>query len=139
MGEKNSESNGTGLQYVFGVKDELLLIVFSGKMTGRELPILEKFESEIQAKTQSIVLFSFKDVSSVMPAAHSTLTRVQKAIRDQGKVIGLCSLKVEYKKTLLMSGIIRESEIFNDPASALPELKARFEAAKKSDKSQKAS
>ena len=108
--------------YFFGEKDDLLLVLFQGKILSKDVPALEECETRILEKPQKIVLFFFRDVSVFFPGTHPTFTKMQKSIREKGKLIGICSLKPDIKAVLLQAGIIRESEIFNNIPSAWQKL-----------------
>ena len=129
---KAPDSNGEEFTYVFGEKGELLIVLFCGKMTGRSVEALERCEAELYQKPHQIILFSFRDVKGVMPAVHIALARIQKELRAKDKFIGLCSLHPEMKSSLLMSGIIRESEIYNNIAEAWKELSSLKHASEQS-------
>lgn len=119
------EESGHEFDYMFGNKEDLLIVLLQGKIAAKDLPVVEQCESEILEKTEHVILFFFRDVASILPAAFPTLARMQKAIRDKGKVVGICSLKPEIKTALLQAGIIRESEVFNNIPEAVKKIKAR--------------
>lgn len=104
----------TDFTYIFGEKDDLLLVLLQGELLAKDISALEQIESEIKEKSHKIVLFFFRDLSVFIPAAHAPFVKIQKALRDMGKLIGVCSLRPEIKLILLQSGIIRESEIFSN-------------------------
>jgi anti-anti-sigma regulatory factor len=100
--------------YIFGEKDDLLLVLLQGELRAQDISTLEQIEAEIKEKPHKIVLFFFRDLSVFIPAVHAPFVKIQKALRDMGKLIGICSLRPEIKLILLQSGIIRESEVFSN-------------------------
>lgn len=125
--------NGTSLdnsmfKYVLGEKDDLLLVLFCGKIGAKEVPVLEECEGLIKEKPQPIVIISFRDLNALNPGSHATIARFQKTIRDEGKILGLCSIRPEIKTLLLSSGIIRENEIFNNIPEAWKALTVKLQA-----------
>ena len=116
--------------YILGEKEDLLLVLFQGKFSHEAEPVLEKLDLEIQDKPQSIVLFVFRDVSGFMPGPHVNFAKTQKAIRDAGKLVGICSLKPEVRNILLKRGVVRESEIFNNIPDAWKSLRFKLESQK---------
>src|SRR5438445_23216 len=100
--------------YVFGEKDELLLVLFQGPINPKMIPILENCENDIKTKNQKILIFVFRDVPTFMPGPHINLAKIQKVARDAGKLVGVCGLRPDIKSVLLGLGIVRENEIFNN-------------------------
>ena len=115
-----------GLTYVFGEKDNLLIVILCGSMNGKELSALEQCCGEIATKTQKAIILSFRDVSNIFPASFIALAKIQKTIRDSGRFVALASIKPELKTPLLFSGIVRESEMFNNIPDAWNNLVARM-------------
>lgn len=101
-------------KYVIGEKDDAIIILFYGKIGSRELVELEKCKLEIQDRPNKIFIFNFRDVEQILPAVHQFLVKFQMQLRENGKVLGLCSFKPDVKFSLLSSGIIREPECFNN-------------------------
>lgn len=120
-------TNELNFNYVLGEKDTVLLVILTGKITGRETELLEAMTEEISKKTQPIVIFSLRDLESFMPGGFIQFAKLQKGLRDQKRLIGIASLRPEIKKTLLMAGIIRESEIFNNIPEAWKKLSSLLE------------
>ncbi len=114
--------------YIFGEKDELLIVLLQGKIMSKDIATLEKCASEISEKSQKIVLFSFRDVPTFIPGAHSAFAKIQKQIRDAGKLMASCSMRPEIKIILLQSGIVRDAEMFNNIPEAWQKLKAKLES-----------
>ena len=121
--------NEVTFKYVFGEKDSLLLVILTGRVTGRETPLFEAFAEELCTKSQPIVLLNFRDIESFMPACFTQFAKLQKALREQKKLIGICSLKPEMKKSLLMAGIVRDAEVFNNIPDAWKKLVSLLEQA----------
>jgi anti-anti-sigma regulatory factor len=134
MGTFNDTTDNDPFKYVLGEKDDLLLVLFCGKLGSREVPILEECEQVAKDKPQPIVIISFRDLAQLNPGAHATIARLQKTIRDKGKILGLCSLKPDVKNLLLSSGIVRENEIFNNIPDAWKALTVRLDAKTKAEK-----
>jgi anti-anti-sigma regulatory factor len=123
----STSMDNSAFKYVLGEKDDLLLILLCGKIGAKEVPILEECELTSKDKPQPIVIISFRDLDSLNPGAHSAIAKFQKTIRDSGKILGLCSIKPEVKTLLLSSGIIRESEIFNNIPDAWKALTLKLQ------------
>ena len=118
VSKNESDPKVAQLKYVFGEKGDVLIVLLTGRLTSRELPLLEKFEAELQGKTQKTVLLSFRGVNEILPAINVLMVRLQANLRSQQKRVALCELPAQGKKLLLMSGVIRESEIYNTVADA---------------------
>lgn len=118
-------------RYVLGEKEELVLIVLYGRLSGRDIGTLEEIENILNQKSQPILLLNFHDVTSFMPAAHQCFAKFQKRMRDKGKLIGICGLRPDVKQSILQSGIVRENEIYNNIPDAWKALhyKAQSRAA----------
>jgi anti-anti-sigma regulatory factor len=108
------DSKEGDFKFVLGEKEDVLLVLFYGKITGREVPELEKCLNELKVKTQPIVLMNFRDVDLFLPGAHTFFALFQKTLRGQGKLLGISSLKPDVKTSLVQAGIVREAEIFNN-------------------------
>lgn len=108
--------------YIFGEKDDLLIILLQGKITSKDVSLLDQCANEILEKNHKIVLFFFRDLLSFIPAAHPSFAKIQKTLREKNKLLGMCSLKPDLKMVLLQEGIIRESEIFNNLPDAWKKL-----------------
>lgn len=115
------------LQYVLGEKDDLLIVLFTGQMSSRAVSVIENCLLEVQKRQQKVVLFSFRDVKSVMPGVHVALTKLQKTVRDEKRILGLCFLTNEARASLIMAGIIRESEIYASVADAWRILQSQLQ------------
>lgn len=122
---QSSPSECNEFNYVFGEKEDVLLVLFQGGLSGKEVPLLEQCESELKTKSAKIIIFVFRDVPRFIPGAHPTFVRIQKNLRDSGKVIGNCNLSPEVKESLRVNGIVRGSEIYNSIPEAWKELKLR--------------
>ena len=101
-------------KYVLGEKEDVVILMLYGKIGSREIPILEECEKELKSKSQKIIILNFHDVAVFMPAAHTFFAKFQKTFRDSGRLFGLCSLRPDIKSSLLLAGIIRESELYSN-------------------------
>ena len=130
-----------GLNVICGEKDNLLIVILCGRIRGQEVPKLEELEAKILGSNHELILCNFRDVATLMPGAHGPFAKFQQSIRSAGKLLGICSLKPEMKAALLQSGLVRESELFNNVAEGwarLKDRKARMNAeAKAPNKTQK--
>src|SRR5438105_4820838 len=114
MSERGANEVPAAFKYVLGEKEDVVLCLFYGKLGAREVPILEQAEKELKDKPQGLILLAFRDLESFNPGAHQAFVQFQKALRDSGKLLGLCSLRPEVKKILMALGMIRDAEIFNN-------------------------
>ncbi|MEQ1875447.1 MAG: STAS domain-containing protein, partial [Bdellovibrionia bacterium] len=67
--------------------------------------------------------FNFRDVPHFAAAAHPFLVEIQRDLRSQQRVFGLCGLRPEVRTTLTGAGIVRDGEIFNNVPVAWKRLK----------------
>jgi anti-anti-sigma regulatory factor len=119
MDSRNTvSSDNFDFKYSIGEKEEVVIILFSGKVTEAELPVLEKCAAGLAEWHQRIVLFDFKGVTAFSSSVHPFLVNFQLKIRSLGKFFGICGLRPEVKSSLEMSGIIRASEVFFDISDA---------------------
>lgn len=119
MNDGNQIPSGEiGFKYVFGEKDEVVIVLLYGSIGSREVSQLEKLEDELKSKTPPLVVFNFRDLSAFHPAGFSVFARIQKTIRDSKKTLGLCGLKPDVKRMLSSAGIIRELEVYNNVPEA---------------------
>src|ERR1700722_17466830 len=104
----------TDFRFVLGESGCVQLILLYGKIKAQAVPVLEECEQKLRDMPFKILLLNFHDVAFVMPAAHVFLAKFQKTLRDGGKLVGICGLRPEVKTSLLLAGIIRETELFNN-------------------------
>lgn len=117
----------TDFRFVMGEKPELVVVLFYGKIAAREIEFLQDIEKQLKEKTQPIILLNLRDVAVLLPAAHQFLAKFQKGIRDNGKLLGICGLHPDIKTSLLLAGIVREVEIFNNIPDAWKTLSSKHQ------------
>ena len=118
MDDTNTPNPNEEFKYVFGEKEELVIILFYGNLDAKAIPTLEKCGLELKEKTQPVVLLSFRELLSLKPPAHPDFAKFQKNIRDSNKRIGVCGFRPDVKELLVLKGIVRGGEIFNNVSEA---------------------
>ena len=113
---------------VTGEKEGVVVVLFYGKIGSPEVPALEQLCVELKDKSQALIIFNFRDVPSLLPGAHAVLAKIQKTLRTARKNIALASLKPEVREGLLMAGVVREAELFNNVPEAWNSLKDKSQA-----------
>ncbi len=107
-----SDGSASDFNYVIGEKDDLIVILFYGRITSKELPVLHTCATKLEEKTQSIFLFNFRDVTAFHSGVHPFFVNFQKRLRETGKFIGVCGLQPEVRAVLMSAGIVRDSELY---------------------------
>ena len=129
MGNKDAAfDEKIDFKYVLGEKEGVQLILFYGRINARVVPVLEECEKELKDKPHKILILNFHDVANLAPAAHIFFTKFQKTVRDAGKLLGVCGLRPDVKTSLLLAGIIRESELYNNIPDAWKALNLKLQA-----------
>jgi hypothetical protein len=116
------------LSYSLGEKEDVIVILFSGKIRAQDIPALEQLHKELTSKPQPIFIFDFKKVYVFEPEAYRALGELLKSIRAANKIGGISDLHVDFKNTMLHAGIIRENEVFNNVGHAYKNLKRLYAA-----------
>jgi len=129
----NKANEDNEFKIVSGEKDNTVIILFLGQIRSQEVPELESLLNVLAEKSQPTIIFSFRDVTQLLPGAHSTLAKMQATLRKAGKLLALCSIKPEIKTALLQAGVLRESEIFNNIPEGWQALKVRLREAQVRD------
>ena len=131
MAAKGSEENE--FKIVSGEKEDTVIILFLGQIRSQEVPELETLMNTLVEKPQPSVIFSFRDVTQILPGAHATIAKLLSSLRKAGKLLALCSIKPEIKISLLQAGVVRESEIFNNIPEGWQSLRVRIHDAAAKD------
>jgi hypothetical protein len=116
------------LSYSIGEKDDVIVVLFSGKIREQEIALLEKLPLELTEKAQPIIILDFKKVFVFQPEAYRALGQVLKTIRAANKIGGISDLHVDFKNTMLHAGILRESEVFRNVGDAWRNLSRLYVA-----------
>jgi len=122
----NNSNGEPAFKVVTGEKEDTIIVLFLGQARSQEIPELEELMGFLLEKPQPSVIFSFRDVVSFLPGAHSSFAKIQSSLRKAGKLLALCSFKPEIKNALLLAGVIRESEIFNNIPECWQALRVRL-------------
>ena len=123
---ENRAENKPEFKIVTGEKEDTVIVLLIGQVRSQEVPQLDELQTFLLEKTQPTIIISFRDVTQFMPAAHGPFARIQAALRKAGKLITICSFRPEIKGILLQSGVIRESEMFNNIPDAWQALRVRL-------------
>src|SRR4051812_19623269 len=86
---------------VTGEKDNTIIVLLLGQIRSQETPELDKLMNLLLEKPQTSVIISFRDVSQILPGAHSSWAKIQSALRKSGKLLAICSLRPDTKIALL--------------------------------------
>jgi anti-anti-sigma factor len=115
-------------KYVMGEKEDVIILLFYGHLDRDNIPFLEQLEGQLKTKAQPFIIFNLRDLKEMTPAVHTNFARLQKSLRDAKKHIALCGIHPDVKRLLTITGIIRESEVFNNIPDAWQMLKDRAAA-----------
>jgi anti-anti-sigma factor len=124
-------------KFVLGEKEDVIILLFYGDLDRENIPALELLEEQLKVKRQPFIIFNFRDLKEMTPAVHTNFARLQKTLRDSKKHIALCGIHPDVKRLLSITGIIRESEVFNNIPDAWAMLTARAAADAESEAKRK--
>ena len=111
-------------EYVIGEKEDVVIILFQGRIGGREAPSFETLAEELKGKSQTNLIFDFRNVSHILPATNAMFAKFLRSLRDANKVVAFSSLKPDFKN-IMIAGIIKKSEIFNNIPDAWKKLSSK--------------
>ncbi len=110
---------------IYSIKQDkdAVVVLFQGKFSAKEIPILEKMITELEGKKQRHIIFDFRRVSSCL--TYAAFHKILKSYRGANKVVALTSLKPEIKMMMVREGGARESEIYGSIPEALGSVSAK--------------
>lgn len=117
---KSEDKAELPLCYTLSEKNEMLVVIFTGNLGSDSMPSLDVLRAEILRKEQvtQVVLF-FQRVEIMSADVISSLTQLQRDIRQKPSELRICALSPSLKERLLKMGIVRGLELQDDLRTAL--------------------